>query len=78
MATTTTVPPFTPCPGGFITARPLPDGRTLVEGWAINVTPFDGGEPRHDVAYHWITTGEQETAETVAEFARYLAEPIAP
>ncbi|MGZ0231085.1 hypothetical protein [Streptomyces sp. CPS1] len=41
MATTQIVPPFTPCPGGFI-------------------------------------TGEQEAAETVAEFARYLAEPIAP
>jgi hypothetical protein len=71
------VPAFTPCPGGFVTAHPLPDGRVLVEGWALNLTPCDGDDPRHEVAYHWITNSEQETADVIAEFAGYMPVPLA-
>lgn len=69
-------PAFTRSPGGFITAVPLPDGRVLVEGWAFNPSPFDGGQPRHEVAYHWVAETEAEALDTVREFSGHLAEPI--
>lgn len=70
------VPQFTPCPGGFITVRELPDGRTLIEGWTLTLDPMDGGEPRHDTAYHWIAASDAETADTIAEFAGWLGQPV--
>lgn len=70
------VPAFTPCPGGHITATPLPDGRTLVEGWILNLNPHDSDQPRTDPVYHWITSSEQETTDTVAEFTGYLTAPL--
>lgn len=72
------IPPFTQCAGGFITTRPLPDGRILVEGWHFNPTPFDGGDPRHETAYHWITTSQEEATAMIDEFSGYLTAPLAP
>lgn len=71
-----TLPTYTPCPGGFITTRTLDDGRVLVEGWVFTPTPWDGGEPRHESAYHWIATDEQDATATVAEFIGYLTQPL--
>ncbi|MFI8351310.1 hypothetical protein [Streptomyces sp. NPDC085596] len=69
--------PFTPCPGGFITAIQLPNGRFLVEGWVLIQSTFDSNAPRHEPAYHWITDTEPDAADMVAEFARDLKTPAA-
>ncbi|MFM9656818.1 hypothetical protein [Streptomyces scabiei] len=70
------VPAFTRCPGGHITATPLPDGRTLIEGWILNLNPYDSDQPRTDPACHWIADTDTEAVDLVAEFTAYLADPI--
>lgn len=70
------VPAFTTCPGGFVTARQLPGGRFLVEGWAFNPAPFDGDQPRHDVADHWIAETEAEALDTIRDFSGRLSAPL--
>ena len=62
---------FTPCPGGFVTAVPLPGGRILVEGWTLT-SDGDGGA-QHENAFRWTAPDEQDAAATVAEFAASLA-----
>ncbi|MYS16131.1 hypothetical protein [Streptomyces sp. SID4982] len=69
--------PYTPCPGGFVTARELPDGRFLIEGWVLIQSTVHGDEPRHEPAYHWITDTEPDAASMVGEFVRDLAAPAA-
>lgn len=64
---------FTPCPGGFVTAVPLPGGRILVEGWTLT-SDGDGGA-QHENAFRWTAPDEQDAAATVAEFAASLAAP---
>lgn len=66
-------PAYTPCAGGFVTAHPLPDGRTLVEGWTLTREPLENGGPCHDAAYHWITSSDTETTTMIAEFVAKLA-----
>ncbi|GGV36977.1 hypothetical protein GCM10010293_40600 [Streptomyces griseoflavus] len=67
------VPAFTPCPGGFITAQTLPDGRYLVEGFVLTLNPIDDPDtPRTDPAYHWIAANEDEARKLVAEFTADL------
>ncbi|MDX2550138.1 hypothetical protein [Streptomyces stelliscabiei] len=70
------VPAFTPRPGGFVTATPLPDGRTLIEGWILNLNPYDSDQPRTDPACHWIAANDSEAAATIAEFTNDLNAPI--
>ncbi|MFH8257566.1 hypothetical protein [Streptomyces roseolus] len=72
------VPPFTPAPGGFVTAVQLSDGQFLVEGWSLNLAPSDGGETRHEANFHFLTGNETEAAETVGEFIAWLDKPIDP
>lgn len=64
---------FTPCPGGFVTTVPLPDGRILVEGWTL--TPDTGGGAQHENAFRWTAPDEQDATDTIAEFATSLAAP---
>lgn len=70
------VPAFTRCPGGFVTATPLPDGRTLIEGWILNLNPYDSDQPRTDPDRHWIADNDTEAAATITEFTHDLATPI--
>ncbi|MFF7096400.1 hypothetical protein ACFY9A_28995 [Streptomyces rubradiris] len=72
-----TVPLFTSCPDGFVTARSLPDGQYVVEGWVLTLNPIDGGEPRHAQAYHWIAADDREATDTVTELVGYLTPPHA-
>ncbi|MFE5941906.1 hypothetical protein [Streptomyces sp. NPDC056480] len=68
--------PFTPAPGGFVTAVQLSGGQFLIEGWVLNLAPSDGGEPRHEPSYHFLTRDETEAAETVSEFTGWLDRPL--
>lgn len=68
--------PFTPTPGGFVTAIQLSDGQFLIEGWSLNMTPFDHDEPRHEPNYHFLTGSETEAAETIGEFIGWLDKPL--
>ncbi|MFD8488682.1 hypothetical protein [Streptomyces sp. NPDC059712] len=70
------VPAYTKAPGGFVAAHQLPDGRFLVEGWHLNLTPFDAPEPRHDIHYEHIANTSAEATETVQEFAGWLQSPL--
>jgi hypothetical protein len=70
------VPAFTQCPGGFVTTRVLPDDRILIEGWLLNLTPFDSDQPRHEIAFEYIAADGGEAATTVAEFAGWLDKPL--
>ncbi|MHC3450784.1 hypothetical protein [Streptomyces prasinus] len=63
-----TVPTLTPCPGGFITAQPLPDGRTVVESWWLNPAPRDSAGPCSEPVHHWIAADETESTTTVTQF----------
>ncbi|MFJ9671358.1 hypothetical protein ACI3K5_23690 [Streptomyces sp. MPA0124] len=71
-----TVPAYTKAAGGFVAAHSLPDGRFLVEGWHLNLQPFDATEPRHDIHYEHIAATSDEAAKTVAEFVRWLDKPL--
>ncbi|MFJ3229794.1 hypothetical protein [Streptomyces sp. NPDC086787] len=70
------LPSFTRCPGGFVTASPLPDGTFMVEGWALNLAPFDTDEPRHEIAYHHIAATEADAAAAITECAGWLDRPL--
>jgi hypothetical protein len=69
-------PAFTPCPGGHVTATPLPDGRTLIEGWILNLAPYDSDQPRTDPVYHWIASNDDEALTLIADAADYLTTPL--
>lgn len=71
-----TVPAYTKAAGGFVTAHSLPDGRFLIEGWHLNLQPFDADQPRHDIHYEHIANTPAEAAETIAEFVRWLDKPL--
>ncbi|MEU0847707.1 hypothetical protein ABZ387_07030 [Streptomyces flaveolus] len=68
--------PYTQCPGGFVTARTLPDGRILVEGWQLNLAPFDSDQPRHEIAFDHLAATPAEAEKTVAEFVGWLDKPL--
>ncbi|MFD9053617.1 hypothetical protein [Streptomyces zaomyceticus] len=68
--------PFTPAPGGFVTAIQLSDGQFLIEGWVFNATPFAGGEPRHEPNHHFLTRDETAATETISEFIGWLDKPL--
>ncbi|MFD9052845.1 hypothetical protein [Streptomyces zaomyceticus] len=68
--------PFTQAPGGFVTAIQLSDGQFLIEGWVFNLTPFDGGEPRHEPNHHFLTRSETEATETISDFIGWLDKPL--
>ncbi|WP_333743820.1 hypothetical protein [Streptomyces ardesiacus] len=70
------VPAYTKAAGGFVTAHQLPDNRFLVEGWHLNLQPFDATEPRHNIHYEWIASTPDEAAKTVAEFVAWLDKPL--
>ncbi|WP_282084018.1 hypothetical protein [Streptomyces tendae] len=70
------VPAYTKAAGGFVTAHSLPDGRFLIEGWHLNLQPFDAPEPRHDIHYEHLASTPTEAVETVNEFAGWLDKPI--
>lgn len=68
MSKTTTPATLARCPGGFVVAQPLPDGRILVESWRLNPAPFGGGDPVSEVFHHWIAADVAEAQTTVTEF----------
>lgn len=70
------ISPYIQCPGGFITTRTLDNGHTLIEGWHFNTNPFDGSDPRHEVAYHWIAKTTAETIDTITEITGWLDKPL--
>lgn len=68
-----TIPAFTPCPGGFVTVQPLPDGQFLIESWWLNPVPFDSDQPRTEPVGHWIASGESDAIATITEFTADIA-----
>lgn len=71
-----TVPAYTKATGGFVTAHQLPDNRFLIEGWHLNLQPFDATEPRHDIHYEHIANTPTEASKTVQEFVGWLQSPL--
>ncbi|MFE9139662.1 hypothetical protein [Streptomyces sp. NPDC007355] len=71
-----TITPFTSATGGFVTAVQLADGQFLIEGWIFNAAPFDGGEPRHEPNFHFLTRDETEAIDTISEFIGWLDKPL--
>ena len=61
------VPPFTPLPGGFVTAQPLPDGRIVVESWWLDFR--DPESPCTEPVCYWIAADEDEALTLIAEFS---------
>ena len=66
------VPVYTKTPGGFVTAHQLPDNRFLIEGWHLNLTPYDADQPRHEIHYEHIADTPAEAIATVREFTDWL------
>ncbi|WP_030344787.1 hypothetical protein [Streptomyces sp. NRRL S-1022] len=70
---TTTVPPFTPLPGGFITAQTLPDGRITVESWWLNTDPDDSETPYSQPVCCWTADDPDGALALIAEFTESFA-----
>jgi hypothetical protein len=68
--------PFTQAAGGFVITRRLTDGRTLIEGFVLDETPFDRGAPHHAIVYSQIAATEEEAVGLVDEFVSDLAAPL--
>ena len=68
-----TIPPYTPCPGGFITVQTLDDGRLMVESWRINSAPYDSLQPYTEPVHHCITSDRAEALRLVGEFTADIA-----
>lgn len=63
-----TVPAFTPLPGGFITVQTL-DGTFVVESWWLNPDPSNSDRPCSQPVSHWIAADADEAVALIAEFA---------
>ena len=64
-----TIPPYTPCPGGFITVQTLDDGQLMVESWRINPAPYDSLQPYTEPVHHCITSDRAARADTAVGVA---------
>ncbi|GAA1431805.1 hypothetical protein GCM10009601_51570 [Streptomyces thermospinosisporus] len=70
-----TVPPFTPVPGGYVTAQRLGD-QYVIEGWWLDPTPSHHDEPCTQPIYHLIANTPEQAAALVNEFVADLTDFI--